>query len=150
MWYENNERDNTVYAIYSFVVFLILDIFTLLELLVVFFDGFPQNYVNEAAMFGVTHGLMGIKRYTVKLNKEKVKILNRDMVKACLIHENDDMYKTQFKKLRINMILNISTVYVTVFMYICNGLVRMFAGEFYVKRVVFVFDLDNNFNKKKW
>ncbi|KAL4710958.1 hypothetical protein ACJJTC_017923 [Scirpophaga incertulas] len=148
-WYENGESSvgndkNILYRIVSFLIFTTFGIMTSLEILAALYGEFSEGEKADSVILSVSHTIVVIKIYLMILYKEKIRLLNEKMVKICEPYEDNQIKENRLRLIKINVYGYAVSVYIPLFLFLMEGIRRVFAGSHYVTVVTYYPSYEDN------
>lgn len=131
-WYEDNVIGNDksfFYRLYATILLSTYVFVTILEIMAAVIGDLPKDEKSDSVSFAVSHPIVMIKIFSVILNKNLIKSLNKDMVKVCEMYENPMLMSERYRIIKINILAYVVVVYGSVAAFVLEGLRKTFTGE---------------------
>ncbi|KAL4704471.1 hypothetical protein ACJJTC_019570 [Scirpophaga incertulas] len=148
-WYENDNNSigndkNILYRIVSFLTFTTFGVMVSLEMMAALCGDFSGGEKADSVILSVSHTIIVIKFYLMILHKEKFKLLNEKMVKICEPYEDNEIQQKRLKVIKINVYGSAVAVYSAVFLFLMEGVQRVFRGSHYSTVITYYPSFDDN------
>ncbi|XP_013183707.1 uncharacterized protein LOC106129648 [Amyelois transitella] len=134
---ETGDDKSILYRLYRTILFSTYAFVTILEIMAALFGEFPEDEASDSVTFAVSHTIVMIKIFSVVLNKELVRSMNQDMIKACEKYEEEAVVLETYRSVKINAISYFATVYGSAACFCFEGYRKMKAGSHFVTVVTF-------------
>lgn len=131
-WYEGEVGDdrNSIYRIYSVILFFIYGSMTVLEIFAALFGNFPKDEKGDCVTFAVSHTIVMIKMCYVIGNKQLIRKLNYDMATVCEEFEETSLQTKKYYNIKVNLIAYFVAVYFSAACFVFEGLRKVKEGKF--------------------
>ncbi|XP_013140408.1 PREDICTED: uncharacterized protein LOC106104813 [Papilio polytes] len=138
-WYEGEVGDdrNSIYRIYSVILFFIYGSMTVLEIFAALFGNFPKDEKGDCVTFAVSHTIVMIKMCYVIGNKQLIRKLNYDMATVCEEFEETSLQTKKYYNIKVNLIAYFVAVYFSAACFVFEGLRKVKEGSHFVTIVTY-------------
>lgn len=131
-WYEDNIIGNDksfFYRLYTTMLISTYAFMTILEIMAAVVGDFPNDEKGDSVAFAVSHTIVMIKIFSVILNKNLIKSLNKRMATICETHESPMLMTEKYRIIKINILAYFVVVYGAVAGFVFEGLRKLFSGK---------------------
>ncbi|XP_026332445.1 uncharacterized protein LOC113239608 [Hyposmocoma kahamanoa] len=146
-WYEGNAIGNDkslFYRLYAIILISTYAFMTVLEIMAALIGDFPNDEKSDSVTFAVSHTIVMIKIFSVILNKNLIKSLNKSIATVCETYENPMLMAEKYRIIKINILAYVLVVYGAVAGFVFEGLRKLFSGSHFVTIVTYYPSYEDN------